>query len=294
MDTSSIAAELQELQQYQIYEPIVRRLGVAAAALFIWDFIITFDDEVTILWGTKWSTSRILFFINRYFTLVIIIISTYFSVEANPNLSILDAQVDPGVILVSNIEIILLRRLFVLYDYRRVIVISMVALFIGVWGSMMGLAIAINVYSKANEYVILGICVEDPPSWFQPFWNLLMAYDFLIMVLAGFKSVQSYRRIPDKHWFSARFTRALARDSFVYFASNFSNYLIITIIFRLAPPQFDALGASWAIMIPSVTVNHLLINMEYSRFTGADSTINTITFSDVEFVRGFEAVSFSE
>jgi hypothetical protein len=45
-----------------------------------------------------------------------------------------------------------------------------------------------------------------------------MAYDFLIMVLAGFKSVQSYRRIPDKHWFSARFMRALARDSFVYFA----------------------------------------------------------------------------
>jgi hypothetical protein len=57
MDTSSIAAELQELQQYEIYEPIVRRLGgevsnfrrdgvsiftspclVAAAALFIWDF----------------------------------------------------------------------------------------------------------------------------------------------------------------------------------------------------------------------------------------------------------------
>jgi hypothetical protein len=47
-------------------------------------------------------------------------------------------------------------------------------------------------------------------------------------------------------------------------------------------------------MIPSVTVNHLLINMEYSRFTGADSTINTIAFSDVEFVRGFEAVSFPE
>jgi hypothetical protein len=57
MDTSSIAAELQELQQYEIYEPIVRHLGgevpnfrrdgvsictspylVSAAALFIWDF----------------------------------------------------------------------------------------------------------------------------------------------------------------------------------------------------------------------------------------------------------------
>lgn len=45
-----------------------------------------------------------------------------------------------------------------------------------------------------------------------------MTYDFVIMVLAGFKSVQCYRRIPDKSWFSARFMKALARDSFVYFA----------------------------------------------------------------------------
>lgn len=58
MDTSSIIAKLQELQQYEIYEPIARRLGgevsnlrpgcnvstftslylVAAAVIFIWDF----------------------------------------------------------------------------------------------------------------------------------------------------------------------------------------------------------------------------------------------------------------
>jgi hypothetical protein len=57
MDASSIIEQLQQLQQYEIYEPIVRRLGgeilnfnlddvsiltsgypVAAVALYIWDF----------------------------------------------------------------------------------------------------------------------------------------------------------------------------------------------------------------------------------------------------------------
>ena len=33
MDTSSIAAKLQELQQYEIYEPIARRLGGEASNL---------------------------------------------------------------------------------------------------------------------------------------------------------------------------------------------------------------------------------------------------------------------
>jgi hypothetical protein len=45
-----------------------------------------------------------------------------------------------------------------------------------------------------------------------------MTFDFVIVVLAGFKSVQNYRRIPNKNWFSARFMKVLARDSFVYFA----------------------------------------------------------------------------
>ncbi|OAX31157.1 hypothetical protein K503DRAFT_806319 [Rhizopogon vinicolor AM-OR11-026] len=162
MDTSSIIAKLKELQQYEVYEPVARRLGVAAATIFIWDFVITFDDEVSILWGTRWSTSRTLFFINRYYSLAAIIISTYCLGFAS--FSII------GVLLVLNIEIILLRRLFVLYDYKRVIVVSLVALFIVVWGAMMGIAIAFSMYSKANEYVILGICVEETPSWFMPFW----------------------------------------------------------------------------------------------------------------------------
>lgn len=45
-----------------------------------------------------------------------------------------------------------------------------------------------------------------------------MVFDFIIGVLVGFKSVQRYRCIPNKSWFSARFMKVLARDSFVYFA----------------------------------------------------------------------------
>jgi hypothetical protein len=45
-----------------------------------------------------------------------------------------------------------------------------------------------------------------------------MAFDCIIGVLAGVKSVQHYLNIPNKKWFSARFMKILARDSFVYFA----------------------------------------------------------------------------
>ncbi|OAX31190.1 hypothetical protein K503DRAFT_111781 [Rhizopogon vinicolor AM-OR11-026] len=60
--------------------------------------------------------------------------------------------------------------------------------------------------------------------------------------------------------------KVLARDSFVYFAFNTLNYLFTTLVFQVAPPEFYALGASWTIVIPPIAANHLLINMEYSRF----------------------------
>ncbi|OJA11188.1 hypothetical protein AZE42_06237, partial [Rhizopogon vesiculosus] len=183
-----------------------------------------------------------------------------------------------GVVNVSNIEIILLRRLFVLYDHKRVIVVPMVILYIGVIGVMMGIAIAFSVYSKAHEYVILGICAEEAPRWFLPFWIPLMTFDFLIMALACFKSVQRYRRVPNKSWFSARFMKVLARDSFVYFALNTLNYVFTTLIFEIAPPEFYALGAGWAVVIPPIAINHLLINMEYSRFKSTSfNDMNTDT-----------------
>lgn len=285
MNASSITAELQQLEQYMVFDTVVRQLGVSAAALYVWDFVLTFHDEVNILWGTRWTTSRILFFINRYFGLAAIIASTFFDVHTNPVAAICHAFTNfdiIGLVLVSNIEIILLRRLFALYDHKRVVVIPMVVLYIIYACSTMGIAIAMSIYAQANEFVFFGVCDEAIPSWFIPFWAPIMAFDFVIMVLAGFKSVQHYCRVPNKKWSGARFMKTLARDSFVYFACNFFNYLAITFVFHLAPPEFFQLGASWTIVIPPITANHLLINMEQSRFREVNSTTNSSTSAESE------------
>ncbi|KAG1799359.1 uncharacterized protein HD556DRAFT_1534549 [Suillus plorans] len=238
------------------------------------------DSEVNILWGTKWTASRILFFINRYFGLAVIIASTFFDVHTNPVNAIhqsysqlLDVDVSLlaylftshaftnfdiiGLFLVLNIEIILLRRLFALYDYT-------------------------------NEFVLFGVCEETIPSWFIPFWTPIMAFDFVIMVLAGFKSMQHYIHVPNKNWSGARLMKTLARDSFVYFACNFLNYLAITFVFHLAPPEFFQLGASWTIVIPPIAANHLLINMEQSRFRDTNSTTDSRTNVESESSKDIE------
>ncbi|KAG1778384.1 hypothetical protein EV702DRAFT_1044681 [Suillus placidus] len=284
MNASSIAAELQQLEQYMVYDTIVRQLGVSAAVLYVWDFVLTFHDEVNILWPLLHVRERG----GQHLGFCSSLIDILDSLQSLPlpshqltssQLMSIQIQLLPchaftnfdiiGLLLVSNIEIILLRRLFALYDHSMKFI-------------TMGIAIAMSIYAQANEYVLFGICVEAIPSWFIPFWTPIMAFDFVIMVLAGFKSVQHYCRVPNKKWSGARFMKTLARDSFVYFACNFFNYLAITFVFHLAPPEFFQLGASWTIVIPPITANHLLINMEQSRFREINSTTNSSTSAESE------------
>ncbi|KAG0699012.1 hypothetical protein DFH29DRAFT_938596 [Suillus ampliporus] len=162
---------------------------------------------------------------------------------------------------------------------------------------MIGLAITMAVYARTRGYVLFGICVlGTTPTWFIPFWSPLMALDFVIMVLAGFKSLQHYYRVPNKNWSGAQLMKILARDSFIYFACNFLNYLLITFIFILAPPEFLTLGLSWTVTIPPITANRLLINMEQSHFRNEDSTIEVEHQHGMRVVRGrvIEMNSLSE
>ncbi|KAI0370072.1 hypothetical protein BV20DRAFT_944893 [Pilatotrama ljubarskyi] len=44
-----------------------RYLSIAATCVFFYDMFLTFDQEVEYFWTGPWSTSRVLFFLNRYF-----------------------------------------------------------------------------------------------------------------------------------------------------------------------------------------------------------------------------------
>ncbi|KAI0341509.1 hypothetical protein BDW22DRAFT_1359098 [Trametopsis cervina] len=47
--------------------------SVSARALFLWDYVITLQDEVQYVWGRKFSAATLLFLLNRYVNLVITI-----------------------------------------------------------------------------------------------------------------------------------------------------------------------------------------------------------------------------
>ncbi|KAH9475769.1 hypothetical protein JR316_0011328 [Psilocybe cubensis] len=69
----------------------VSYFDVIAAALYIWDYLITFDMEVDLVWRSKWNTMKVLFLVQRYLPFADTVFLVLFQ-KVGRNLSISDCQ----------------------------------------------------------------------------------------------------------------------------------------------------------------------------------------------------------
>lgn len=256
--------EIQGLDLYLLTAPKIKYFSIAALTLFTWDLILTFPHEVR-LWNATWTLAKVLFFVNRYFAFGTAILMTFLTFDVTPTAAICSVNAFFAVIallLVANIQIILQHRVYALYAYDKRIVLPVSVLFIGIFSTMMVMAVIVYLYEKDHEAQIFGACcLLGSMDWLYLFWVPMMGLDFVLVVLAGYKSLQHYFRVPDKTWSGARLMRTFARDSVLYFLCNFLIYLFSTLLGKFGSSVYYQLGAITITVVPPVSANHLLINM---------------------------------
>lgn len=256
--------EIQGLDLYLLTAPKIKYFSIAALTLFTWDLILTFPHEVR-LWNATWTLAKVLFFVNRYFAFGTAILMTFLTFDIAPTAAICSVNAFFAVIallLVANIQMILQHRVYALYAYDKRIVLPVSVLFIGIFSTMMVMAVIVYLYEKDHEAQIFGACcLLGSMDWLYLFWVPMMGLDFVLVVLAGYKSLQHYFRVPDKTWSGARLMRTFARDSVLYFLCNFLIYLFSTLLGKFGSSVYYQLGAITITVVPPVSANHLLINM---------------------------------
>lgn len=45
---------------------LTQSLSVAASAVFVYDYLLTFPMEVELIWGSRWNAIKIIFIVQRY------------------------------------------------------------------------------------------------------------------------------------------------------------------------------------------------------------------------------------
>ncbi|KAF7325786.1 hypothetical protein MKEN_00429100 [Mycena kentingensis (nom. inval.)] len=292
---------------------IDRSANVSALTLFLFDYCLTFPDEVRYFWGTRWSLVKFLFFVVRCrlwicstlrlrrtdtslsFSLSSLFSSTY-SPGPNPQRASFDCvmwarfEIFTTLFCAFLVEVVMQIRLYAMYgNDKRVIfivsmlcmgeIMSMVSLSLAKFdASLAGMAQVVN--TDATFIVELPFCNNIIPDHFFPYWVAFMIFDGIILLFVVRKAHSHYHMLPDKTWrdVSQTLIGILTRDSVFYFVCNVAVFLGTTLLWRFGPTGLATIANSWSIVVPSTSAGRLMINMRKA-YKPASDRISTAGLS---------------
>ncbi|CAK5274707.1 unnamed protein product [Mycena citricolor] len=210
--------------------------------------------------GTPWSFVKVLFFMNRYFTFVLVIFSVFCLMWAK-------FDVFASLFGAFMVEVIMQIRLHAMYgqDKRLIFVVSMFC--IGELGSMVSLSITHFPAAYSGMALVAGtsttlpFCNNIVPYNFYPYWIAFMIFDSIVFVLAARKAYVHFNSIPESSWAGHSLLRILIRDSVFYFLCNIVVFLGTTLLWRFASPGVATIANSWSLVVPSTSAGRLMLNM---------------------------------
>jgi len=217
---ASLSTSVDGLRSIQL----IRYTRLSGVSIIVFDHIITFDREVKFVWKSKWSLVKVLFFINRYYTLAWSLFTLY--ALFSPNLTDLfclryyQNEAISGLIGCMVADGALQIRIYALYGADKRILTLMLTVF------TMCAAVSAWIFGKA----LLGlavVAVEIPggrfcnlptiPPHIYVFWVPQVFIGTLLCALALIRAFQSFKSHGSLFYQGQCLIDILIRDSVMYF-----------------------------------------------------------------------------
>ncbi|KAI0049219.1 hypothetical protein FA95DRAFT_1604602 [Auriscalpium vulgare] len=223
----------------------VRYSSLSAALICFWEYAITFDQEVELIWKSPWTKGKTIFLFIRYYTLASAIFNTC---DAHPfegkSWIIWEGGINALIVNVAIAQGLLILRVRALYNHsRRVTIVLLVCFILTMVAST---AIMVNVIAHAPIAV-----VNIPPYQFCSFGKIppyLATYFIPIYMLETLlASLAVYRWLKDvgmrvtSPWqgFGPRLLYVLVRDSVLYFFVMVALYTFNVVVWIKDPDLFE-------------------------------------------------------
>ncbi|THH04356.1 hypothetical protein EW145_g5588 [Phellinidium pouzarii] len=250
--------------------------SLVAFAILYYDFLLTFRDEVRFFWSRKLNSVTILFFLNRYLSVLgnIPVILQSFA-NWSPDivvgskflvLSFRNGPADLSFLFGCRIslrlrEVIVIIRTYALYErcLKVAFIMSIFALIVicvGVW-SILGNSPAVT--APFDLSFMLGchpLISRETGLRLSGAWGGLLLFDSVIFTLTFYKAIGIWRMG------TRRLTHVLIRDGTIYYLvlamANLSNILT----FIIAGPVLRGVSTTFANAVSVTMVSRLILNLQ--------------------------------
>ncbi|KAJ6456160.1 hypothetical protein C8R45DRAFT_582864 [Mycena sanguinolenta] len=227
-----ISSTMDEASTIVYYSQVLTYMDVASVAILVFDYALTFDLEVSLVWRSKWSLPKVLFLLSRYSTVLDLPWVLYFGmtpVVSVERCSQLNEVISWGTVFgISVAEAILVVRTYALSGSKRSVLIAFVSLWVA---SVSATIVFVALFVKSSIFKPSPfpgssgcfLAVLNKVDVVLPFVIVLM-YDTVIMVYTVYLGIKKYR-------YSARtpLLVTLYRDGITYYV-----FLLVSSLLNLS------------------------------------------------------------
>ncbi|KAJ6576065.1 hypothetical protein DFH09DRAFT_371921 [Mycena vulgaris] len=254
-------------------------LGAISFTLLFYDYFLTLGWEISRYWGAKITWPTVLFFLNRYGTLlgnIPVVIQTFWTTPSTPTKTTVCRYLSSYhqyfiIIIQIIVGVMLILRTYALYERNNrvlgfLIVFSAGIICVGVWA-----IVSSGRPSEDNFNIPLYIgCTYEmarPQSIGMAIaWSAMGLFDCMIFLLT------LCRALSQRHLTGLPLITVLIRDGSIYFGvmviSNLAN--ILTFVF--GGPYTHGVATTFTNIISSIMISRLVLNLR-------DPTLSTTTTS---------------
>ncbi|EJD39971.1 hypothetical protein AURDEDRAFT_187189 [Auricularia subglabra TFB-10046 SS5] len=240
-------------------------LTVAGTTLFLYDWAITFSDEVEHIWRGRINTVKSLYLYNRIVTPLILAVDLYdkggLATNLTPTVCKASLLFDGwGTVLsFASIHWIVALRVWTLYGRSRAVLYFFILLFGAyfistaiIWG-FAGAEISKTIYPSP---LLVRMCYTVIPSWMWYLWIPSIGFETIIFVLTVYKAWQ--------HWqtdVNTPILTVLYRDGFLYFFVISCLSLVNLFIWLWAPHSLAILLKYFSLPVINVAAFRLVLDL---------------------------------
>ncbi|KAF8973206.1 hypothetical protein BDZ97DRAFT_1780116 [Flammula alnicola] len=255
------------------------RSSGAALAILLWEWAITLESEVDLIW-TKSNRSWLkwMFLFARYFVILIQIVSRSLEIAINSeyelNVSLLrvwyTSQVMIAALTVSALEVVLMTRVYALYNQPRRLGILLVTFLIA---DIVIATIGLLLNLPGHDFVPTMIVTHLPAS-FAYFGISSVTLQCIVLIFTFVKyGRSSLKTVP--------LVRLMMRDGTLAFVM-LTIFSMTVVVYTLCDVVFAVTAYAWLLSAVSCTTCRLIVNMQrVSTLHDAPHTSTTIIFTTI-------------
>ncbi|KAI8992783.1 hypothetical protein BD414DRAFT_535364 [Trametes punicea] len=233
---------------------------VASVTILTWDVIITFSQEVELIWKRAWTPAKFMYFIARYVPWLVQLALLAINVNGSTGLEFTFVQcaawqVVQGTLLqviVTTVDVILITRVYALYGRSRALVGFLGPLFIA---ELTFLCYVLAVVTPRLEYD--DECyVTSSPAIFQYYWIVSLVFETLLFVLTLYKFFEAVQQ----GWGKGPIMQQFVADGTWAYTLIFVVMLINMMLYKYVRSTLTGICYTWLLVVLSFAGSRLVLN----------------------------------